>query len=365
MHDAAYTPSSDDSEAEKNRRRVVFISYKHEDEEIAKTIADHLNQLASEKLDLVVYSHHEYKGAAFGGSLTEEIARQLLVTEVFFFVYTGKSKDYSWCMYEAGLATDPKSLKGTRIIVFSLVDDVPTVFEGKNVVKAKQVGQLQKLLSDFCVQADFFPGGRGPLFEDNDIIRDAASEKAKKLHYALNHKFVLDERREVPRWPSLVVEMSKENVERFVEIVEAKGDALLFDNGQTTEEVDFFLQNAEVIHSEEGGSKVFDFTWQERTGVPLRQLRQNWLTKRKIIAIRQDLPVANNRPWDLVLAREVYKICKNMGPSLDWSPFLDLEDPSKWLYPLISTSFINPDGSREFRIRIVPFLAPGVPVPGE
>ena len=351
------------SAADRERRRVVFVSYKHEDQEIADTLADHLIALAGEKLDVVVSNHPDLKGLTFGGNLTEELKDRLQVTEVFFFIYTGKGKDYSWCMYEAGLATSPKSVKGTRIIVFSLVDYVPSVFEGKVVVHAKQLAELKKLLTNFCVQSDFFPGEHGALFDDTGIIRGAASSKAEELHAALSHKFDL-ERREVPRWPSLVIEMNKESLEIFKEMFEKKEREIFLNLTKPQEEVDFFLQHALVIHSEVGGSNMFNWTWQEGAREPLAKLRSNWLKAREQ---RVDVAIAENTPWDLVLAKEVYNICQSVPPSPDWSSFLDLSDRSstRWLYPLISTSFINRDGSREFRIRIVPFLAPGEAAPGE
>ncbi len=366
MPDAVDTKPHEARKLATNRPRVVFISHKREDQGIAVALARRMKELASEKLEIYLSDHPDFKGARHGELIADEIAEQLMRTEVFVFVYTGRSKDYSWCTWEAGLAVDPRSAQGTRIIVFTTVDDAPSLFAGRLVVRANEVESIKQFLRDFCTSADFFPGGRGPLLAPGDegpILR-LVFKDAEDLHDELVSKFPPGERREVPRWPSIAIELSKADAGEFVSMVESAPQAFAHVSGPPSAPVAFFLDKAIVIHSEEGGSKVFDYTWEEKVRVPLVNLRKNWLDVRKSIA-DEGLGIAENKPWDCVLAEEVYKICTNKGPSLEWSPFLDLRDRSSWLYPLISASFINPDGSREFRIRLVPFLSPGAPVPGE
>jgi len=130
----------------------LFISYKHEDVAVAEKVTSQFREIAEAKVDIVLSNYPDLNGAGFGGTLQDEIAKQLQVTEVFFFIYTGSDKYYPWCMYEAGLAAPrPESLKDTRVIVFSLVDQIPNVFDGKVVVKAKELDQLEQLFRD-----DFF-----------------------------------------------------------------------------------------------------------------------------------------------------------------------------------------------------------------
>lgn len=347
-----------------NSRRVIFISHKREDQGIAVALASRMRELAPEKLEIYLSDHPDFRGARHGRVITEEIAEQLMRTEVLVFVYTGGGKDYAWCAWEAGLAVDPRSVQGTRIIVFTTVEDAPSLFAGRLVVRARDVESIKQFLRDFCTSDDFFPGEGGPLFAgDEGPIMRLVYKDAEELHNELVTRCLLGERREVPRWPSIAVELGTADAAAFVSMVE-KDQADAVDCGPPSEAIDFFLEKAMVIHSEEGGSKVFDYTWEEKARVPLAKLRKNWLDVRRTVA-DAGLKIAENKPWDCVLAEEVYKICTNKGPSLEWSPFLDLRDRSSWLYPLISASFINPDGSREFRIRLVPFLSPGAPVPGE
>lgn len=365
MTDNASPPAAaDDGESASNAPRVVFISYKHDDVAIATQIASHFRDLAEQaerNIEVFVSNHPDFQGARFGATLQEEIARHLRITEVFFLVYTGRNKDYSWCMYEAGLATNPESAEGTRVIVFSMVGDVPEVFSGKVVVKARERGALEQLFRDFFFKPDFFPGERGALFDDNKLMRDATARKANELYTALSDYFDLDERREVPRWPTISLQFAQSAVAKFLDLVKQDPSAFSANGGARSAAITHFLENGIVTHSEKQGSEAFGFNW-ENAPVPLGRIRENWIDQRQTVSDRH---IARNTPWDIVLAREVYNICRNTTVAPDWSPFLDLENTQKWLYPLISTSFINGDGSREFRIRIVPSLAPGDVVAGE
>lgn len=366
------TPSPDEGRGQKSHRHVVFISHNHKDKKIAQIFANFLREIGDKQVEISFSDDPQFKGASFGESLTHEIASILQKTAVFFLIYTGRDRNYNWCMYEAGVATNPDSLQGTRIILVNFVDDEPGVFSGKRFVRARDPNQLKELIRDFCIKPDFFPGGLGPLFKDKDsenLVLSHALAKAEALHAELSSQPV-GERREIARWPSITLTMTRPVTEEFLQLVEKNDTNLLsvfganFQDVNITNELDYFLSHTILTESAEGGTKPFAFVL-EGASATLRELRESWFARRKMMAIDEGIRIADNTPWDVVLAKEIYTICKKLTPLPDWSPFLDLESASKWLYPLVSTSFQNPNGSREFRIRIVPFLMPGTAVPGE
>lgn len=336
--------------------RSVFISHKHEDAEIAQLLADCLQSLAGPKIEIFLTSSLDYDGVKFGAPLKEQIAQQLSQTELFLLLYTGGRKDYSWCTYEAGLATDTTRPDAKKHIVISLVDDAPSMFDGTRFVKAMKTGEIEGFLREFCFDAKTFPGEGGPLLEATPALEEAAVTRAEALTKTFKATSLGDSQ-EIPRWPTVALHIGKKALDDFVEGVRKDKGAFASDGETRSKTMQRFLETALVITSEKQGTEALGFNWTNEA-VALQRIRENWLDLRREIERQNGPEVVDNTPWDIVIAQEVYNICRSIVSRPDWSPFLDLETQTKWLYPFISTSFLNRDGSREFRVRIVPLLSP-------
>lgn len=83
-----------------NERFRVFISHKHDDHDAADRLADALGNL-SDRIRCFVSG----SDLAAGSDWNAEIRSQLLASDLLILLFTEPSKNWDWCLYEAGLFT--------------------------------------------------------------------------------------------------------------------------------------------------------------------------------------------------------------------------------------------------------------------
>jgi CBS domain-containing protein len=162
---------------------LVFISHKHVDRQIAGVLADFINEESRGEVDVHNSSNSSYLGPATGERLTDALREVLWRTDVLLLIYTSADQDWSFCMWEAGVATDSQS-PDTRTVVLQCGDDVPPPFQGFVRVDLRNKEDVRKFVSEFFLDANYFPRrGRGltPRWK-----RDSVLKAADGLHAALS-----------------------------------------------------------------------------------------------------------------------------------------------------------------------------------
>ncbi|MEE8524970.1 MAG: toll/interleukin-1 receptor domain-containing protein, partial [Thermoanaerobaculia bacterium] len=101
-------------------KRDIFISHRHDDKPIADVLKKHLLGWAISE-DRIFLSSSVDNAPQIGGALQDELQKALYEARVLFFLFTSSGADWSWCIYEIGLATDPET--HTRIVVLKCTDD--------------------------------------------------------------------------------------------------------------------------------------------------------------------------------------------------------------------------------------------------
>ena len=101
------------------RKRLVFISHRHQDERIAQCIASFLRSLSGARIDVFNSSSSRYQGPRLSRSIEGELKTALATCGIVILVYTDPSADWGWCLWECGVATNPQDAVPTRVIVFS------------------------------------------------------------------------------------------------------------------------------------------------------------------------------------------------------------------------------------------------------
>ena len=79
----------------------------------------------------------------------------MLDTQVLILIYTSPDEDWSYCMFECGVATDPKS-PHTNIIVFQCGRDAPKPFEDQLRVDVRRFDDIRKFSKAFFTDPTFF-----------------------------------------------------------------------------------------------------------------------------------------------------------------------------------------------------------------
>jgi len=161
---------------------LVFISHKHVDRQIAKVLADFISEESRGEVDVHNSSNSDYLGPTTGERLTDALRSVLWRTDVLLLVYTAADQDWSFCMWEAGVATDSQS-PDTRTVVLQCGDEEPPPFQGFVRVDLRSRDDVRKFVSDFFLDSGYFPRrkrGLTPRWKKESVLR-----VADELHAAL------------------------------------------------------------------------------------------------------------------------------------------------------------------------------------
>ena len=106
----------------------VFISHRHIDRNIADVFRETMEEWSGGEIDVYQSSHAE-SASRISADLDEAIAEAIAGCNIVLLVYTEAPGDLDWCMFECGLAQDPRS-RETRVAVFHTTDAPPDPLDG-------------------------------------------------------------------------------------------------------------------------------------------------------------------------------------------------------------------------------------------
>lgn len=186
---------------------LIFISHKHTDNAIATVIAKFIKDRSLGNVDVYLSSNWTFEGPRFGPNLNEELMSALWKSDALILVYTSSDQDWSYCMWECGVAAQASSPE-TRILVFQCGHDVPTPFSTGLRVDVRNPEHLRRFTKQLLTDPKFFPGRTEALAPhvDKDLIEKAALELFDGLKGVLPDAPSVDE---WPAWPFMRIELPK------------------------------------------------------------------------------------------------------------------------------------------------------------
>lgn len=204
---------------------TVFISHKHSDRTIAKAIADFFAEKSGGRIRIYLSSDPKFDGPKFGKDLNAQLRKALWETDVLILVYTAADQDWSYCMWECGVAIEPQSPE-TNIIVFQCGPDYPDPFSDSTRVNLRSVDDIKKFVDQFLRDKDFFPSLKGPLYPDfrDEYLDKASHQFSADILKELPEEDVLS--KEWPMWPFLRIELPLKEVKKLDQATQADRAAL-------------------------------------------------------------------------------------------------------------------------------------------
>lgn len=174
--------------------RRIFISHRTKDKEIATALRTTLENWGAGQ-DLVIQQSSDPKSSPVttGGNLREEIKIALSNADVVMLLYTENDKDWSYCMWECGVATNPRAKEqgelDTNIVVLQCLDRIPDVFEDHLWVQVNDEG-INKLTNDFHIREGFFPRHPGAFIPNvtAETLKERSEQLLAKLEAAIAKK---------------------------------------------------------------------------------------------------------------------------------------------------------------------------------
>ena len=192
------------------RNRTIFISHRHDDKKIADVIRNTLDEWGVGRIS-IFQSTGTKLSTRVGAPLSAELKNNLVDANVVILVYTFADKDWSYCMWECGVATDPE--RGhTKIVVFQCTDDMPTPFQDQVRVRITE-DEIRKFTEQFHKDPEFFPG-----FDEAfspDVKEDSIYRKSRTLYERLIKVVPAEKFEEMYRWDFLTLALDSTSVRRI------------------------------------------------------------------------------------------------------------------------------------------------------
>src|SRR5688572_14233691 len=135
---------------------LLFISHKHRDAAIAQVLAGFIESRTNNLIRVHLSSSPDFKGPRYGKSLNAQLREALWNTEVLVLLYTSSEDDWSYCMWECGVATHPQS-PNTDIVVFQCGTDVPSPFQDLPRVNVHKYDDIKRFTDQLLRDEKLFP----------------------------------------------------------------------------------------------------------------------------------------------------------------------------------------------------------------
>jgi hypothetical protein len=284
---------------------VLFISHRHEDRAIADVLRRFIEARSGGCVSVFQSSSPEAEGPRQGQNITEELRRALWHASVVVLVYTTRDRDWSYCMWECGVAQLPEP-SDTKTIVFQCAEQFPSVFGDQLRVGLRSEDDIEKFVTALLTDPTYFPNLRRPIWEfaaGTEPVREAAHELYVRLQDVLPASADLTE--EWPPYPQLTLELTDEQMSRIARAAGSPSERLA-----TTMQI--VAGEAVVIGGDNQVGRIFSVRGFPRNPsmppVPLRDLISSW---------ESNSPTPTSR-WVEGICVQIMAAARDQFPTLRW-----------------------------------------------
>lgn len=299
-----------------NSRPLLFISHKHSDSKIADVIRSFITMSSGGRIEVFQSSSPLADAPKVGRNLNKQLRETLWKASVVILVYTSEGQDWTYCMWECGVASHPQT-PNTKIILFQCTGSSPALFAEQVNVNVRNFVDIQKLTDEFLTAPDFFPGLGGPItaFQPHgQEVASAAADFSQKLQPVLPPEKE-DPSVEWPAFPFLQFELGFQDV-GYILKAEPK------DRPKVACEI---IQKGCVISTaDKYGEQLFGMP-NFPSGMSLKELADSW---------REKYP--NSQPkWIEALCSQIMEGAMWRFPRPVWQLMQGLNDDS-WYAPVLN-----------------------------
>ena len=196
---------------------LIFISHKQSDKALAEAVARFLESEATRQIRIFLSSSPGFEGVRFGKPITGDLRDVLADADVFLLLYTSADEDWSWCMWEWGVANHPASAK-TTMVILQCGSEAPKIDVGNRRVNVRQKDEIHAFVKQYFTNVGFFPSlGVEPF--GGHFSPDAIAAKAEALFGSLVTFPAIDPTVEWQTWPYLQLELPVSLCNRIKDLV--------------------------------------------------------------------------------------------------------------------------------------------------
>lgn len=305
-----------------NRSPTLFISHRHQDRVLADIFRTAFEEWSNENV-IVFQSSNVRAGIGVGEGLSDTIRKAAADASVLLLIYTVTDDDWTWCMYECGLAQDPKTLD-TRIIVFHTTETPPSPLSHL-LTLPMNLESIATLVTQFHLKTNFFIDMGEAIAPD--VEQKLIDQRTMQLYKELSKKITTDVIETTIRYDQISVSLDM----RHVNSIKAKYEETNFK--KTLGFAMDILREKSVIYSYSGDPHTHFEMDELPLDIELYQLVKNWRKE-------TDYPELK---WDEEIFTEMTKAILNIKEGAVTIPFNSLDpDSTAWFLPLIHTTRLNP-----------------------
>lgn len=145
-------------------KRALFISHRHADKDIADVIREFVEGWTGGRIEVFQSSSTQAAAPRIGRRLSDELKQALRDASVVLFLHTRANDDWSTCMWEIGVATDPDK-PDTKVVLLACGDIIPVVFDDQVRVNLRKLRDVQRFVNGLLTDPQFFPSFLEPATE--------------------------------------------------------------------------------------------------------------------------------------------------------------------------------------------------------
>jgi hypothetical protein len=305
----------------------IFISHRFADRPIAEVIHSTLTRWG---VDDIYQAGAPGAGPRIGQPLSDELREELEEVDLVILVYTFSDEDWSWCMWECGLATQPRKADATRVVVFRCsAYDAPRQFVQQVNVDVNIDG-----IRDFTKQLhrneDFFKGLGRPWRAQ---LSDKTIEDLSKDFYEdLRPVIPTGRREERYRW------------DRFTLKLEPPADRLNLEMNDDDEDEVVRQIQSELFVTEPFGNALEHFGYADlEDDMKLSDLVGRWTG---VTRERENV----SKEWIKGLCLEIRRAIANYPAMPTWHRLSSVRFSNYSYFPVLNHVRVLPDGSMEFDV---------------
>ncbi len=312
------------------RQPSIFISHKHSDRKIATELREFIQRTSLGEVSVFQSSDPLAEGPRLGQPLNQELKEALWKTGVVLLVYTTEDQDWSYCMWECGVATNPASPQ-TRIIVLQCGADTPKVFQSEVRVDVRDSDAIYAFVQKYLTSPDFFPGADEAVAPKFSADGPPVKEAAKDLHSRL---MKVIPKREVAEWspqPFIRLELKTEDIAQ---------------SGSTGADLAQFRNSVIVREMDPHASHIFGISKCEHN-TTFEVLVKHWLERKN----------EKSPAWVEDLQAQLVRAVHGETPDPRWTQLPEADGPERYTPVLTRVRQVSTPEAMQFDISLIPFEA--------
>lgn len=292
----------------------VFISHRHADEKIATALRKFIDAYSGGRVG-VFQSSYSGSGPTIGNALTDDLGQELDESQIVLLVYTIADENWSYCMWETGVAFSPRT-QDTRVVVLQCGDDIPAPLGDKASVRASDEESVKAFARQLLTDPKFFPQ-LGVAVTDWSPDSEPVKDAGLSLWNDLRAVACIEADDSWPAWPLIAFRIELEVVSELKELQERDEEA----------SAKKLVEERTVISdTDEWAARLFGMP-RFNKDMSLNDLYQRWL--------RDNKDENKDKAWYESLVGQILSAASGGFPASSWG-FLRHAESERFYAPILT-----------------------------